>query len=163
MSIATDRATNVIFKDLPHYAGGYARWRYGIRSAVLSKAIAMSMDPSQVNIYIQEIDDHALITFDDLARLDVTLIRIDVLVFDAVQQCLKGQYCDKFLELIEARCSFGCGRQAIRVLDAAHRHDLAAVRAQAAQEIVRAVCPTLDDLQTYLSHFRVCISPDRFF
>lgn len=147
----------VVVKDLPLHAEGYARWRYALKSSVLA-AIAVPGGPSLgvAQQYLAEVEATSIFTFEDLHnRLDVAMSRIDLKLFHAILMCCKGASADKYLEMIEARCVFGCGRQALRILDVAHRFDIENVQAKAATSIVNLKCRSIDDLMTYLARFRL--------
>ncbi len=72
--------------------------------------------------------------------------------------CIRGWYCDECLQLFESRCAFRCGRQAMRVLDAAHRYDTANNQSKAASSTVTLSCRNMDDLHSYISDFRLQLS-----
>lgn len=148
-----DERFQIVLKDLPASAELYPRWRYNLRSAVLA-AIGDQVALS----YLAEIDATTLVPFEDLANtLDPSLFKLDRRLFSAILTAIKAPELAKYHEQIESRCQFGCGRQALRVLDAAHLFNNAQLQSNAASTLYALTCPSMDNLSQYLASYRLCV------
>ena len=154
MAAANTDEKQLFLKDLPADPADYGRWRYSVKAAVL----AIAGDPVAARAYLLEVEALNLISFDDLsARLDPLLFKLDVKLFSALLQCCRGAAQQKYLEAIEARAAFGCGRQALRILDASHRFDEPSIRSKASAAIVQMSCKDMHGLREYLYKFRLYV------
>ena len=138
-------------RGLPQDMGEYSRWRFAMKAAVL----AACNDPLLGVTYLAELDaDDTVVGFADLPLLvPPQLLRTDMRLFAAVVQACKGQTSSKYVEQIEARATFGCGRQAIRILDHAFKNEAGNLAMRAHREIIGLQCPSIDHLESYVSRF----------
>ena len=106
--------------------------------------------------YLRELEDEA-IEFNDLAsNLDQQLCRLDVSVFAAiVGACQKGTNGKEHVKRIQARARFGCGRQAFRVLDEQHKHQVSYLPTEANSKIQELKCSGLEDLSEFMADFQL--------
>ena len=150
---AADEAAGRIFiKDLPEDHAEYSNWRYTLCAQVLKA----SPDPMIAMQYIQELDNPA-IQFGDLAAyLNPVMNRVDVGLFAAVVGAIqKGPEAKEQMKRIQARAAFGCGRQAVRILDEQHQHEATRKATKANTEIQKLTCSGLDDLSAYMASFQL--------
>ena len=114
---AEENPGRIYIKELPEDHNDYDAWRYTLCAQVLRAA----PDPVQVMHYLRELDDENVASTDLPALLDVSMNRVDVSLFAAiVGACQKGHKAIDHLKMIQSRAAFGCGRQALRVLDERH-------------------------------------------
>ena len=141
----------VYIKDVPTDFKEYGTWRYGVRAAVLAAA----PDPLHAMSYLSELDNED-VHFEDLAmHLPIEMTRTDVKLFSAIMHALEGKHVEKHHKRIQARCRFGCGRQALRILDEAHKHEGTSLAIKASSKIVELSCSSFDNLETYLTDFEL--------
>ena len=108
---ADEGVEKIVLKDVPANAEDYESWRYAASAQILASA----KDSVSAMVYLQSVEDLSI----DFATLGTMLpveqTRLDVRVFAAVAIAAKGQ--DKIFDMIRSRATFGCGRQALRILD----------------------------------------------
>ena len=114
--MANDDAASgrIYIKDLPETGADYEGWRFTLKSQILRVA----PDPVAAMAYIRELDDES-VSFGDLAStLSTDMNKTDVNVFaTVVAACQKGKKGPEILKFIQSRAHFGCGRQAVRIVD----------------------------------------------
>ena len=151
-AMATDDATSgrIYIKDLPETGSDYEGWRFTLKSQILRVA----PDPVAAMAYIRELDDEA-VSFGDLAsNLSVDMNKTDVNVFAAVvAACQKGKKGPEILKLIQSRAQFGCGRQAVRIVDQRHLHESTHLATEANTKIQELSCSGLSELDSYMASF----------
>ena len=148
-----EAAGRIFIKDLPEDHADYPGWRFSLAAQVLKAA----PDPLAAMQYLRELEDTQTYTFDDLAQfLDVSMTRTDVALFAAlVGACQKGAEGKEQLQRIQARARFGCGRQALRVLDEQHKHEATQMATKANTAVQRLTCGSLDELGQYMATFQL--------
>ncbi|CAE7036585.1 unnamed protein product [Symbiodinium sp. CCMP2592] len=150
--MATDDATSgrIYIKDLPETGSDYEGWRFSLKSQILRVA----PDPVAAMAYIRELDDES-VSFGDLAsNLSVDVNKTDVNVFAAVvAACQKGKKGPEILKLIQSRAQFGCGRQAVRIVDQRHLHESTHLATEANTKIQELSCSGLSELDSYMASF----------
>ncbi|CAE7450270.1 unnamed protein product [Symbiodinium sp. CCMP2592] len=150
--MATDDATSghIYIKDLPETGSDYEGWRFSLKNQILSVA----PDPVAAMAYIRELDDES-VSFGDLAsNLSVDMNKTDVNVFAAVvAACHKGKKGSEILKLIQSRAQFGCGRQAVRIVDQRHLHESTHFATEANTKIQELSCSGLSELDSYMASF----------
>ena len=151
-AMATDDATSgrIYIKDLPETGSDYEGWRFTLKSQILRVA----PDPVAAMVYIRELDDES-VSFGDLAsNLSVNMNKTDVNVFAAVvAACQKGKKGPEILKLIQSRAQFGCGRQAVRIVDQRHLHESTHLATEANIKIQELSCSGLSELDSYMASF----------
>ncbi|OLP99528.1 hypothetical protein AK812_SmicGene17907 [Symbiodinium microadriaticum] len=150
--MATDDATSgrIYIEDLPETGSDYEGWRFTLKSQILRVA----PDPVAAMVYIRELDDES-VSFGDLAsNLSVDMNKTDVNVFAAVvAACQKGKKGPEILKLIQSRAQFGCGRQAVRIVDQRHLHESTHLATEANTKIQELSCSGLSELDSYMASF----------
>lgn len=82
------------------------------------------------------------------------LKKLDEALYDALQQCIKGEHSEVILgKITDAKC-FGEGRTAIEVLDKHFHHSDAAAALAATQQIFRLKCPEMRKAEVTMQNFR---------
>ena len=80
--------------------------------------------------------------------------KTDVNVFAAVvAACQKGKKGPEILKLIKSRAQFGCGRQAVRIVDQRHLHESTHLATEANTKIQELSCFGLSELDSYMASF----------
>ena len=149
---AEENPGRIYIKDLPEDHSDYDAWRYTLCAQVLRAA----PDPVQAMHYLRELDDENVASTDLPALLDVSMNRVDVSLFAAiVGACQKGHKAIDHLKMIQSRAAFGCGRQALRVLDERHKHEGTHMATKANSEIQKLTCAGLEDLGPFLASFQL--------
>ena len=134
---------------LPSTIEGYGTWRLGVCSSIL----AATPKPRLMRLYLAEMDTFA---YKDLnAPLTEQIGHIDNRLYDALLKAAKNAPSPKYAESIEALAMFGCGRQALRVLDGAHNFTAKKVGTRAQRSIIRRTCGTIKELEEHISSFRL--------
>ena len=88
--------------------------------------------------------------------MDPGMNRVDVSLFAAVVgACQKGIKATEHLKTRQARAAFGCGRQALRVLDEQHKHETTHLATKVNSEILKLTCAGLEDLGHFIACFRL--------
>ena len=84
---------------------------------------------------------HLLISY----RANLGMKCVDVSLFAAiVSACQKGIKAAEHLKMIQVRAAFGCGRQALRVLDERHKHKSTHLATKANSKIQKLTCAGLE-------------------
>ena len=142
----------IFIKDLPEGHADYDSWRYSLCAQVLRA----SPDPGLALSYLRELEDESVAFADLPTMLDPGMNRVDVSLFAAiVGACQKGIKAAEHLKTIQARAAFGCGRQALRVLDERHKHESTHLATKANSEIQKLTCAGLEDLGHFMASFRL--------
>ena len=150
--MATDDATSgrIYIKDLPETGSDYEGWRFTFKSQILRVA----PDPVAAMAYIRELHDEAVFFGDLASNLSVNMNKTDVNVFAAVvAACQKGKKGPEILKLIQSRAQFGCGRQAVRIVDQRHLHESTHLATEANTKIQELSCSGLSELDSYMASF----------
>ena len=102
----------------------------------------------------------------DLARgLAVEMTKTDVKLFAAIVGACKGIEGSKTVSKIQSQARFGCGRQALRVIDTIFRHEAEHLAVKATAQIANLECRDMNGLENYLATFRKFrhhMGPDRY-
>ena len=142
----------IFIKDLPEGHADYDSWRYSLCAQVLRA----SPDPALALTYLRELEDESVAFADLPTMLNPGMNRVDVTLFAAiVGACQKGIKAAEHLKTIQARAAFGCGRQALRVLDERHKHESTHLATKANSEIQKLTCAGLEDLGHFMASFRL--------
>ena len=106
---------------LPEASSKYDRWRFSAKASILAAA----PDPLIAMAYLEELDK-PIATMDDLAKgLAIGVAKTDVKLFAAIIGSCKGVEGSKTVAKIQAQARFGCGRQALRIIDTMRSHSWA--------------------------------------
>ena len=149
-STADDGVEKIVLKDIPANAEDFESWRYAASAQILASV----KDSLSAMLYLQSVEDLSI----DFATLSATLppeqSRLDVRVFAAVTIAAKGQ--DNIFDMIRSRATFGCGRQALRILDQLNLREATLTAVRATKKINNLECSNLDGLETYIALFNLC-------
>ena len=139
-----DRNLRLTLNPLPENYDEHAGWRFQLKAALLG----LGVDPLPIMIYLDEMDKK---DFDELPRgQPEELVALDAKLFSAVCQATKGKAHVRHIQAIESSVIFGCGRQAVRILDKAHRYEITKLAAKASSGVVKQKCSTMPQLLEYL-------------
>ena len=134
-------------QPLPEASSEYDRWRFSVKASILAAA----PDPILALVYLTELDD-PIYSMDDLARgLAVEMTKTDVRLFAAVVGACKGIDGSKTVSKIQSQARFGCGRQALRVIDTIFRHEAEHLAVKATAQIANLECRDMNGLENYLT------------
>ena len=106
----------IFIKDMPDDANMYIGWRNGLKAAIL--AVAKSGEIAEVSRFLIELDDTTGHQTPGLALpTNNPLFGLDAKIYTALLNSLKGANAEKYTFKMTNTATFGCGRQAIRMLD----------------------------------------------
>ena len=155
IAMANDDAASgrIYIRDLPETGADYEGWRFTLQSQIL----LVAPDPVAAMAYMRELDDES-VSFGDLAStLSTDMNKTDVNVFAAVvAACQKGKKGPEILKLTQSRAHFGCGRQAVRIVDQRHLHESTHLATEANTKIQELSCSGLAELDSYMASFSLC-------
>ncbi len=141
----------LVITELPAMFEDYERWRFRLKAAVL----AVAPDPVSAMPYLAEIEIDTT-PFDDLAlNVPADLVKLDVSLFGAVVHACRSRENQRYLDQIQSMARFGSGRQAVKLLDVAHRSFGEGIKARASAQIHELKCGSMKELTQYLARFRV--------
>ena len=101
-------------------------------------------------VYIRELDDES-VSFGDLASnlsLDMNKNRCE-----CFRACQNGKTGPEIPKLIQSRAQFGCGRQAVSIVDQRHLHESTHLATEANTKIQEFSCSGLSELDSYMASF----------
>ena len=136
-------------KPVPLDLGEYPKWRFGVRSKVLSAA----KDPVAALRYLNEMDDPRVATTDLPGSLEACMMRVDVKLFSELVNAVSGNGTAPLEQALQTEVRFGCGRQAMRTLDIHYRHQSTLLAVRVSSLIQELTCAGLGDLERYMSQF----------
>ena len=113
-TIKEEKRTEIklFLKDLPENVAEYRR--YYVKAAVVSAG----EDPEIAQEWIEVVEDDAVLFPALVTPKTHSCKKLDVRLFVCVLGSIKGKH-SKWAVVIETRCQFGSGRQALRILDRA--------------------------------------------
>eukprot|EP00969_Alexandrium_andersonii_P332078 14676110-Alexandrium_andersonii.AAC.1 len=147
--VVEERVERITLPMLPEDFAGYEMWRFQVRTVILAAA----PDPVDALQYLREADDPEYDFGMLAAGLPTSLNKVDVRLFSALVNALCGKKASRYLERVRSACAFGCGRQALRVLDIMHRREEGQLAIRAASQIVGLTCSGIGDLERYTQDF----------
>jgi hypothetical protein len=145
-----DREIKIDINPLPTNYDGYPRWRYALGAAILQA----NVNPELAMLFVE---DMSLLSFEELTptTLPKELRQLDLKLFGSVVKAVKGPEHNEHMDDIEARVRLGSGRQAVRVLDEAHKYQLDLIASKSAAAVVGTVCKDMSQLPKYVAAFQL--------
>lgn len=147
-----EKTGDIFLKDLPILHSGYSLWREGLLSS-LNRA-APKYARTKRDEYLKELNDPEAGP-DLLVALDTDPMKaLDEPLYDALQQCIKGDHAELVLGKIKDAKSFGNGRVAVKVLDKHFHFSNAASALAARQMIFKLKCTEMRKAEVAMQTFR---------
>jgi len=143
----------IFIKDMPDDANMYIGWRNGLKAAIL--AVAKSGEIAEVSRFLIELDDTTGHQTPGLALpTNNALFGLDAKIYTALLNSLKGVNAEKYTFKITNTATFGCGRQAIRMLDISFAYDAEKVAIKSTSMVLSTRCKNMAGLDDCITSFR---------
>jgi len=134
LAVVSRDAEKILVPSLPPTAG-YETWRFQTSAAVL----AASAKPAACLQWLHQVQDQS-IPYAQLAVCEPQFQSLDCRLFTGLLSCLGGKSAtnaeQEIALMARTRCSLGCGRQLLRLIDLEYRRDTAGRRQRALKTLL---------------------------
>lgn len=138
----------ITINSLPDNYEEYPMWRFSLAAAVLNAGI-------EVSVCMKFLDEMDTLPFERLMLPQShELSKLDARLFTSVVNAIKGRHHLNHMKQFMSLAQFGCGRQAIRLLDISHRYENRKQASKASSSLVDTKCANMKTLTEYMVAMR---------